>query len=186
MSFVVSRFAAGIIEIILPIFWVKKKYDLKPEALGLRKGRWPISASFLIGVGAAIIYYASVREGILGFGWLYTAAKIYYADWILLLFSFLDFWSVILAPISEEILFRGFLYGYLRKRLGIYWGLTLQGLLFDFMHFWFLQSNTLFLCLDNFLKGLMLGILYEKTKSVYPSIVCHSAINYIASVFDPI
>ena len=65
-------------------------------------------------------------------------ASDYYIYLILAPISINGFATLVLTPISEEVLDRGFIYGYLRRKLGIVFGLILQAL--------FLAYYTLILC----------------------------------------
>jgi len=77
----------------------------------------------------------------------------------------------VVAPITEEILFRGvILSGFLRnyRRLE---ALLLSSWLFAFMHLNPWQYG------GAFLLGLLLGFLFIRTQSIIPSIFCHSLFN---------
>lgn len=80
----------------------------------------------------------------------------------------------ILAPVAEEIFFRGFLYGGLRARLGIVGAMLFSTLFFTALHF----SIDAFIPI--FVLGLFLAWLYEKTGSLYPGIILHAANNGVA------
>jgi len=80
-----------------------------------------------------------------------------------------------LAPISEEILFRGLLFGLLRDRHGLGLGVVLSALAFYLAHFWSLQPLHLAL-------GAMLALLYQRSGSLWPPIVLHGTFN-LAAVF---
>ena len=73
--------------------------------------------------------------------------------------------GLIFAPIGEEILFRGVIYTAIKERLGFVTALILQSALFSVMH----GSNIAI----PFLLGIVFALLYEKTKSLYPSISVH-------------
>ena len=84
-------------------------------------------------------------------------------------------WSVlaivVVAPICEEILFRGLLYGWLRQRFGFKIAIVLGALLFagyhfDLVGFW-----------QYFGIGLVLAITYERTRSLLLTTIIHSLWN---------
>ena len=88
---------------------------------------------------------------------------------------------VVWAPISEEILFRGFLFGYLRAKIEVPIGLVVQALLFALMHPSVHSGNFgggLVAFFQVFLLGIFFGFLYQRTSTLYPSIICHAAYNY--------
>ncbi|MBI3742067.1 MAG: CPBP family intramembrane metalloprotease, partial [Chloroflexi bacterium] len=78
------------------------------------------------------------------------------------------------APIAEEIFFRGFMYGGLRAHVGIIPALLISATIFTALHF------TLELFIPIFILGIFLAWLYEKSGSLVPGMLLHSANNSIA------
>ncbi len=79
--------------------------------------------------------------------------------------------AIIIAPIAEEIIFRGYLYPVV-KRFSERWFATLfNGLLFGIIHFNLMGLPLLIL------MGVILVILYEVTGSLWAPIACHAAFN---------
>jgi CAAX protease family protein len=83
---------------------------------------------------------------------------------------------VILAPVSEELCFRGMLYGGLRTKLPVVPAALVGGLVFGGLHA--LTGITAVPPLIVF--GFLLCLLYEKTGSVVPGIVLHMLNNSVA------
>jgi membrane protease YdiL (CAAX protease family) len=83
---------------------------------------------------------------------------------------------VIAAPISEEICFRGMLYGGLRERLPRLAAALIAGLVFGGLHA--LTGVTAVPPLIFF--GFVLCLLYEKTGSIWPCILLHMLNNSVA------
>lgn len=83
---------------------------------------------------------------------------------------------VIIPPIVEEILFRGFLYGGLMKRFSPVIAAILVSALFGWAH---QQFNV---GVDTFILSLFLCYLRFKTNSLWPSILLHSLKNLVAFV----
>lgn len=81
---------------------------------------------------------------------------------------------VVLPPIIEEIVFRGFIFPAFATRFGIVAGALLSSLLFGFAH---LQLNV---AIYTFIVGLLLCVLYRYTGSIIPGIAVHMINNYIA------
>ncbi len=79
----------------------------------------------------------------------------------------------IVAPIVEELLFRGMLYGWLRTRWSAVGGVTLSAGIFSAAH-----AIPLILA-SIFVVGLTLAIVYEKTKSTLATMTLHSLFNTI-------
>lgn len=82
----------------------------------------------------------------------------------------------VLAPVAEEIFFRGFMYGGLRARLGVMGAMLTSTLFFTALHF------SLDAFIPIFVLGLFLAWLYEKTGSLYPGILMHATNNGIAII----
>jgi membrane protease YdiL (CAAX protease family) len=83
---------------------------------------------------------------------------------------------VVAAPISEEICFRGMLYGGLRERLPRVAAALLAGLIFGGLHA--LTGVTAVPPLIFF--GFVLALLYERTGSIWPCILLHMLNNSVA------
>jgi len=85
--------------------------------------------------------------------------------------------AAVVAPIAEELFFRGFLYGGLRGRIGVVGAMLVSTVFFTALH----------LSLDQFIPifflGLVLAWLYEKTGSLYPGIFLHATNNALSLVF---
>ena len=184
-TFSLARYIGALLMIFIPLFWIKKKYGLSKETLGLRKGEFSLLKSVVIGIATGIIYSLIIEITPLRFGAAPAELKNSYSyiNLILLPLSISGFATILLAPISEEIMDRGFIYGYLRRKLGVVPGLFLQALLFSLLHFNYIYGNAFNLITNRFLIGLILGILYEKTGSIYPSIICHGVFNYLGIIF---
>jgi len=83
--------------------------------------------------------------------------------------------ALVVAPVLEETVFRGFLMPTLTRMAGPAAGIVLTAALFGMLHGW--PS-----CIPIFGIGLLLGWLYWKTGSLWVSIGCHSAFNLVSLV----
>lgn len=81
--------------------------------------------------------------------------------------------ATLVAPLGEEVLFRGLLYGSLRARLGVGPAALLAGLIFGAIHFDAPAQGILLLCV----LGMLFCLLYEKTGSLLPGIGLHALHN---------
>jgi hypothetical protein len=72
-----------------------------------------------------------------------------------------------MAPVVEEVFFRGFLYAAIRKRFTVFWSIFLSAFLFSLLH------TNLLGFLPILLLGMFLAYLREKTGSLMPCIVIH-------------
>jgi membrane protease YdiL (CAAX protease family) len=90
---------------------------------------------------------------------------------------YMSVFAGLLGPVVEEVFFRGFLYGALRKHVGIIGGVVISALLFALLHA-NLASFFPILAL-----GALLAYLYEKTGSLTASITVHVAHNTLMLIF---
>jgi len=78
---------------------------------------------------------------------------------------------VLLAPVFEEIFFRGLFYSSLRRRLGPRAAVAVNGIIFGALHFQPIYMISLVLV------GMVLAYLYEKTGSLFASMTAHALYN---------
>jgi membrane protease YdiL (CAAX protease family) len=100
-------------------------------------------------------------------------------------FGVLVFAAVIIAPFAEEIFFRGFIFGGLRKKYGWKKAAIFSASLFAIIH---LQ---LVMLIPAFLLGFLFAYLYDRSKSIWPGVILHFAVNsftfamiYLFSLFE--
>lgn len=82
----------------------------------------------------------------------------------------------IVAPFTEEFIFRGVIFKTLNKNISILWTIIIQALFFGLFH------GNLIQCIYTTLLGLVFGYITYKTKSLWPAVVMHMTNNTIASV----
>ena len=95
------------------------------------------------------------------------------------------FTLVILAPIAEEALFRGYLFGKIRP-LSPFWVATLAtSLTFGFAHLWTGPGAPLqwIVAVDTFVLSLVLCLLREHTGAIWAGVMVHAIKNGIAFYF---
>jgi membrane protease YdiL (CAAX protease family) len=88
----------------------------------------------------------------------------------------------ILAPIGEEVFFRGFMFNALKHRFGLWAGVIISGILFALVH----GGPLLVLAIIPF--GMLLALAYHKTGSLWVPIIMHitnNSIQLIAGYFWP-
>jgi membrane protease YdiL (CAAX protease family) len=87
----------------------------------------------------------------------------------------------LLAPIAEEIAFRGvFLGGLLRMQCNPWLAILISTIIFSIMH----MSPMMFLNVT--IAGFIFGWLFWRTKSLVPGIIAHITCNTIASLCGPV
>ncbi|MBR5887253.1 MAG: CPBP family intramembrane metalloprotease [Akkermansia sp.] len=95
----------------------------------------------------------------------------------LLTLSGLIFNAVIVAPLMEEIAFRGFMYNVLRQRAGIIAAAISSSLFFSAVHTSLIQTVVLFVF------GCAQCYLYEKTRTLIFPIILHAIFNSVSIIF---
>lgn len=78
---------------------------------------------------------------------------------------------IVIAPLFEEILFRGIVFTELSTVMRPWAANILQAIFFGVAH------GVLFQSIFAFVIGILLGIVYYKTRSIITSALCHSAFN---------
>ncbi len=79
--------------------------------------------------------------------------------------------AAVIAPLAEELLFRGVLYRYLRGRMRVWLSALISAALFAVVHFIPLLLPGLFI------TGIVLALVAERYNSIIPSIVLHALNN---------
>lgn len=81
---------------------------------------------------------------------------------------------VVLAPLFEEIIFRGYLQKRLRETRGVVFSIVFSSLIFAVLHF---QLNVI---ISVFVLSLFIGYLREKFDSIWPGVMVHALRNGLA------
>jgi membrane protease YdiL (CAAX protease family) len=74
----------------------------------------------------------------------------------------------ILAPIGEELFFRGLLYDWFRQKMPLWAAVVISSLLFGLAHY-----DSWILIISTFIMGVALALAYQFTKSIWMSIFIH-------------
>jgi len=90
------------------------------------------------------------------------------------------FLAIFIAPIIEEIFFRGFMQPALVKTLGAFPGILITALIFGVSHSQYLDYNAALVAVTTI--GLILGITKYYTGSVMPGIFAHLFNNLLAAI----
>lgn len=160
--------------------WYLKRYHLTWKAVGWRGFNLWQAALYLLGIFITFAVAVNVLLWILPFlipGFNsqqpqvneFTSSTI--SDPMLTLIAL-----VIVPPIIEETVFRGFIFPAFAKKWGTVWGAIISSLLFGFAH---LQLNV---SVYTFVLGLLLCFLYVRLKSIFPGIFFHMLNNYLAFI----
>jgi membrane protease YdiL (CAAX protease family) len=81
------------------------------------------------------------------------------------------------APLAEELFFRGFVFGVLREKIGVVWGVLATGVVFGLVHVAGSPIETVGVLI---ILGCLLCVLYLQTGSLVPCIALHAINNSIS------
>lgn len=87
--------------------------------------------------------------------------------------------AIILIPIYEEIVFRGIIFGYLRKNFNIIVAILVQALIFGIMHLNLVQG------IYTFILGIVLALIYMYSDSILGNITVHIIFNLLGVLIMP-
>ncbi|MGD8624266.1 MAG: CPBP family intramembrane metalloprotease [Anaerolineae bacterium] len=160
--------------LLLPVWWLAlRKYGARWQDLGLRGFR-----GVALGMGCGLMFLSFLFNGL--YNTLLALFDLQAQPDLIPLLAELDSpWfllvgAILVAPVVEEIFFRGFVYAGLRARYGWKRAAVVSALLFAAIH---LQPTA---ALPIFVLGLIFAFLYEWSSSIWPAIVMHFASNALA------
>jgi membrane protease YdiL (CAAX protease family) len=87
---------------------------------------------------------------------------------------------IVVAPVAEELFFRGFFYRALRTRLRVWSASLIDGLVFAALHFQ--GPDTAVILPVIAVVGVGLCLVYERTGSLFAVIAIHAAFNTVATI----
>ncbi len=87
---------------------------------------------------------------------------------------------VIFAPIAEELLFRGIIQGELRKAMPEWLAIIIQAVIFALFHMQPVQITYVIV------PGLLLGVAYAWSRTIWVPIVMHITFNFLGSVIPSV
>ena len=179
-AYIIGAYILEILGISLPIFFVVVLHRAKLATLGLTLGSNPkklILIGITAGVGFSFLNYLTFGHSILpSIIKSHFTAKIIFLP-ILSIFTKKGFLVLILGPLCEEIFHRGFFYPVLRKGCGVIWAILISATVFSLLHFDY--NYGFFAFLSYFLYGVVFAYLYERYKTLLPSIAAHFTVNLV-------
>jgi membrane protease YdiL (CAAX protease family) len=164
--------------LLVPVWWFGvRKYRLSWGDFGLR----PFPAARGLGLGCAFVLLAfwfniawTLFLSLLGLRPQPDVLPLFGGGVSGLLLAL--FTGGLIAPLAEEVFFRGFVFAGLQQHLGLLRGLVLNGILFALMHILPTSWPPIFVL------GVLFALMYEQTGSIWPAVAVHGAINSISFV----
>jgi CAAX protease family protein len=174
--------AAQQVALLLPVAIYVRRTRGSLAPLGLRRGGWK-AADLFAGVGAglgaivagtiviaitiAIVHAITGRQPSSS-----TALDDTSGVWLVLN----ALMAVLLAPVCEEVYFRGFLFQGLRGRMRFLWAAVLSGSFFAFVHVEPIRFFGLAV------MGVILASVFERRRTLVSSMAAHATVNLVAVV----
>ncbi|MEK6222274.1 MAG: CPBP family intramembrane metalloprotease, partial [Chloroflexota bacterium] len=84
----------------------------------------------------------------------------------------------VMAPVAEELYFRGLLHTWFRQKWGLKLGVAASSLVFGLAHF-----DSIGVAVSAWIMGIVIALAYERTKTLWLPIAIHIATNSVAVVF---
>lgn len=174
--------AFGVALFLVPVLWVRVLHRQPVSVLGLSSQRAP--RDLLAGVGSGLALFLLtvlvVAPALYAVVTLFTGERVTPPTQPILpagpsggqiVLGALA--AVVAAPIAEEVFFRGFLFGALRRRFPFWAAAVISGVVFGAFH-----VIPLLIPLMIFV-GIGLAYVYERRRSLLASIAAHSAFNMV-------
>ncbi len=147
-----------------------------PESLGLRRPR-DGAVKLALTAYAAYFAFAVVYSTLLSPHQKDLTRDLGYGDGALASIT-AGILIVAVAPVAEEIFFRGFVFGGLRARLSFVWAALISAAIFGAFHY--TGAGSLTVLPQLMALGLVQAWLYERSGSIYPTIALHMFNNAVA------
>ena len=173
----------------VPIIFLAWWFLMRPFGRGLIEsfGLAPTSAGArrLVLVFLTLLALGQLGEGLLDLAGRWLGFSAHWTEWFdrdlvwgsRALVGMTIFDTVVLTPIFEETVFRGLLFGTLRRRFGLATAAVLSAAIFAVAHGYGVLGFAAV-----FWSGLLWAWAYERTGSLLPSMAAHAADNLMASL----
>jgi membrane protease YdiL (CAAX protease family) len=176
--------AAEILSVSM-IFWLLKKAGIKRSRIGFVKPKAVDAIYALLTYGVYFIVFIFIFMVASRFTDTGQKQELGFDDPLgqgQLIMTFISL--VLLPPIAEEIMFRGFLFSSLRAKMRFRYAVILTSVLFGVAHLQFGSDAPLLwiAAIDTFTLSCFLCYLREKTGRIWPSVFLHATKNLIAFI----
>ena len=158
------------------VFFASRRLKPQPWHFGLRRTRFWVTAGLALGAGLLILGFevgllelfdTDAPEDELASSNIVGAIAVGLA-------------VIVVAPVTEELFFRGFFYRALRTRMRVVWAVLIDSLVFASIHVQYIGHPEIFIVIGGF--ATVACLVYEKTGSIFACIAIHAAFNTVASL----
>ena len=166
-------FLAGLVLVVVatrmrPVQWLGMRWQGWPWLLLMGPGT--VVLMWVIFAGLYSMGYNELMES-LGVKQVQDTVELFQKNEDVVVLVLMGVTAVIVAPICEEVVFRGYLYPVLKKFNGLWVGAVVSALIFSAAH------GSMSALLPLFIFGLALVYLYERTGSIWAPMVVHFLFN---------
>lgn len=156
-----------LISLAILLIWTKRRLGL--QAIGLTSSNL-VKAIRIAIITVAIIVFIKLSACKFDIIRIPINLKRYFSHWYLTLYFILN---ISIRPFYEEVLFRGMWYGALRRKLRFLYASIIISFAFSIIH----QYQHIGQYIWVFFFGIILVLMYEKTKNLYALIITHILYN---------
>jgi len=169
-----------IITVVLILYFVVIQHRERLSSLGLSVKNFARNVFYgLVGYVAAIPMFAVVLVIIAVFISVFKyvpekqpVVELFLKEKNTAFLAYTSLFAAIVGPFIEELFFRGFMYGALKKYIGVFWAMMVTAAIFSGLH------SNLAGFLPIMMLGMLLAYLYEKTGTLVSSITVHIIHNF--------
>jgi CAAX protease family protein len=185
-AYVTALYAGELAFLVTTLFWVRvvhrtpiavlglPRRPLRDLAVGIPAGAGLFVAGIIVSIAVGLLYEAVTGHAPPSPDQVPNAVS---GGWLVLT----GFGVIVLAPLGEETLFRGFLYGGFRRWLAMWPAAIASGALFGLGH---LQGLSFFVLVPPlWVVGIGLAVVYQKRQSLLASMAAHGTFNVIGFAF---
>lgn len=178
-----SNFCYGVLAVIVCTIWYQKvfvrPFARKPKNYPTGFSFHTICALIFLAVGLQYVAnFVATSVGTLHPAWLTSYRELMQASGFSEVTLLLAIYTVFLAPISEELIFRGLIFRYARHALPFWLANIWQALLFGVLHMNIIQG------VYAFVIGIFLGCVCHRGRGIKYSIVLHILFNIIGTFYS--
>lgn len=140
----------------------------------------------LVGIISVLVYNSVFYSFVfyIEYGQISFSFTLHQPDLSNLMTYYFIFSGLLIAPIIEELFFRGFIQTTLERKLGFKYALIITSLLFAVLHSY--KISNWYGCLSYFGGGLLYGLLKKWDGTLWTPVVAHSFFNLTAKWFPMI
>ena len=173
LKILLTYFSIGqyLFELVLVFFMFKFRFGRNLSEVGFvfnGLGKQLLSGLFVLPFEIVLYSFYYIRNGYLDVGYYFKFSDVSPHVFYMSLFTML-----FIGPIAEEVVFRGVAIPAIKQKVGPVWTCVLTS------YFWSIYHPRLDLIITSFFLGILYFYLYEKHKSLFPSLCAHFLHNLI-------